>query len=366
MSVCPQEAIEMRSDERGFLYPQIDSQKCIDCGECREVCSFNSDYDKSSLISSPQVYAVKHKDEAIRMKSRSGAVFMACADYIINEKKGVVYGCGFIDNLEVAHRRIDSQESLHELQGSKYVQSDMLDCFEKVAEELAEGRYVVFSGTPCQVAGIKGYIDSQNQASDKLFTFDLICHGVPSPKVYRDYRSFMEKAHNKKIKAFDFRDKAYGWSTHIESLTFEDGQKISQKYYTELFYMYTAIRPSCAKCPFTNTKRAADITLGDFWKVGEVIADFDDDKGVSSILVNTNKGIELFENVKEKLEFNELELGDAMQPRLKEPVVLSAQTEKFWRDYEKNGFEYIIKGYTGYGGAKTKLKRKILKKLGRW
>lgn len=363
--VCPKEAIAMKPDERGFLYPVIDEEKCVDCGKCKSVCEFNDNYDKSSLLKNPKVYAVKHKDNSVRAKSRSGGMFAACADYILNRKNGVVYGCGFDESLDVVHMRIDSYEDIKSLQGSKYVQSDMGDCFKMAKEDLDDGKYVVFSGTPCQTAGFRSYIGDYIY-KDNLIVCDLICHSIPTPKLYKDYRDFIENKYNSRIIRFDFRDKSCGWNSHMESYELENGEKIISKYYTELYHMGTAIRPSCSVCKFTNTKRPSDITLGDFWGIDKVVGNFDDNRGVSSVMLNTQKGVDLFDKIKDDLYFEEVSLDQAMQPRLKSSTDMSAQMDRFWRDYQNHGFEYILKKYTGYGGYKTKIKRKILKRLGRW
>ncbi|MGN1033533.1 MAG: Coenzyme F420 hydrogenase/dehydrogenase, beta subunit C-terminal domain, partial [Intestinibacter sp.] len=334
----------------------------VDCGKCKSVCEFDDNYDKSSLLENPKVYAVKHKDDIVRAKSRSGGMFAACADYILNSKNGVVYGCGFDEKLDAVHMRIDSYEDIKPLQGSKYVQSDMGDCFRMAKKDLDDGKYVMFSGTPCQTAGFRSYVGDYSN----LIVCDLICHSIPTPKLYKDYREFIESKYNSRIIRFNFRDKSRGWNTHIESYELENGEKIFSKYYTELYHMGTAIRPSCSVCKFTNTKRPSDITLGDFWGIDEVVENFDDNKGVSSVMLNTQKGVNLFEKIKNSLYFEEVSLEDAMQPRLKDSTDISIQTDRFWRDYQKYGFKYILKKYTGYGGYKTKIKRKLLKRLGRW
>lgn len=364
-SVCPKDAITMKPDERGFLYPFIDEAKCVDCGKCKGVCEFNDNYDKENLLEAPKVYAVKHKDNSVRDRSRSGGMFAACADYILNSKNGVVYGCGFGENLDAVHMRIDSYKDIKPLQGSKYVQSDMGDCFRMAKEDLDDGKYVMFSGTPCQSAGFRSYVGDYSN----LIVCDLICNSIPTPKVYKDYREFIENKYKSKITRFNFRDKSCGWNTHIESYELENSEKIFSKFYTELYYMRTITRPSCTACKFTNTKRPSDITLGDFWGVDKVVENFDDNKGVSTVMLNTEKGVDLFDKIKNDLYFEEVSLDDivAMQPRLqKNNTALSAQTDRFWRDYQKYGFEYILKKYTGYGGYKTKIKRKLLKRLGRW
>lgn len=367
-SVCPKDAITMKPDERGFLYPVVDEAKCVDCGKCKSVCEFSDNYNKSNLLENPKVYAVKHKDDIVRDRSRSGGMFVACADYILNSKNGVVYGCGFDEKLDAVHMRIDSYKDIKSLQGSKYVQSDMGDCFKMAKKDLDDGKYVLFSGTPCQTAGFRSYVGDYIY-DDRLIVCDLVCNSIPTPKVYQDYRKFIENKYESKIIRFNFRDKSRGWNTHIESCELENGEKIFSKFYTELYYMKTITRPSCTVCKFTNTKRPSDITLGDFWGVDKVVENFDDNKGVSTVMLNTEKGIVLFDEIKNNLYFEEVSLDDitAMQPRLKKNNAdLSAQTDKFWRDYQKYGFEYVLKKYTGYGGYRTKIKRKILKRLGRW
>lgn len=220
-SVCPKDAIEMRPDGMGFLYPEVDKSKCIDCGRCEQVCSFNDHYDTSLNLSRPDVYGARHKDMREVETSRSGAAFIALSDYILKQG-GVVYGAGYKDHFRVAHKRATTKEERDEFKGSKYVQSDLRGVFRQVKKDLEEGRVVMFSGTPCQTAGLNAFIGKRLR--ERLYLVDIICHGVPSPYIWRDYIAYIEKKHGDKICWVNFRDKqAYGWTAHHETFKFVKG-----------------------------------------------------------------------------------------------------------------------------------------------
>lgn len=361
MTVCPKSAISMKPDENGFLYPVIDNDKCIKCELCIKTCAFQNGYDTSNNLEEPLVYAVKHKNQEERNTSRSGGMFVAIADWILSQN-GVIYGVGYGDNFYVMHKRVSSKEQLFELKGSKYVQSDMNTVFSQVIQDLKDGKYVLFSGTACQTAGL--YSSLKNIDTQKLFVCDIVCHGTPSPYIWRDYLKFTEKKYESSITNVDFRDKSYGWHTHIESLYLKNGKKIPNDLYTYLFYEHIMFRPSCSNCKYTNTTRPSDITLADFWGIEKAIPNFDDDKGVSLVFLNTEKGKYLFNNIKDNIEYKPSKLEDCMQPNLQHPSVFSTQYDDFWKDYQNNGFEYVSRKY-GNNNLKGKTKHLIKKILGK-
>ena len=361
-NICPKQAITMIEDKEGFLYPQIDDNKCIECGLCIEVCAFNKNYDKSKLLESPEVYGVKHKVFKERITSRSGGMFVAISDYIF-DVGGVVYGAGYADDLKVYHKRASNKGERVELKGSKYVQSDMEDVFSQVKEDLKAEKYVLFSGTPCQTAGLKSFIQKAKIDSSRLYLCDIVCHGAPSPAVYRDYLAFIANKYCSKVTGVDFRDKSFGWNTHVESLYLESGKKITNKHYTNLFYQHITLRPACGSCHYTNFQRPSDITLADFWGVEKCNPDFNDNKGVSLVLINTKKGKELFREAENYVEYFKSNTEECLQPNLQKPTKISYRRNEFWKDYERNGFMYILKKYVGYG-VKGKIIRKV-KSLGR-
>lgn len=223
-SICSKEAISMQPDVLGFLYPKIDYKKCINCGLCEKVCAFNDNYDKSLNLSSPLCYGARHKDEKEVESSRSGAAFIAISDYILR-KGGVVYGAGYTEHFRVVHKRATNQKERNEFKGSKYVQSDLSGIFKEVKKDLKNGLLVLFSGTPCQTAGLNAYIGKKLR--NNLYLIDIICHGVPSPYIWRDYISYLEKKHGASICWVNFRDKnKYGWAAHHESFKFKNKDTI--------------------------------------------------------------------------------------------------------------------------------------------
>ena len=339
-SICNHDAITMKPDALGFLYPKIDATKCVECGLCEKVCAFNDYYDTSLNLTEPIAYGARQKDLGEVMKSRSGAVFASISDYIL-EKGGVVYGAGYTDHFRVVHKRATNKEERDEFRGSKYVQSDMNTVFRQVKKDLREGLLVLFSGTPCQTSGLSSYIGSKLRTN--LILVDLVCHGVPGPYLWRDYVAYLEKHQGAPITWVNFRDKElFGWRAHRETFRFLGGDKIM--WFTKVFYQHIMFRHSCGKCHFCNTKRPSDITIADFWGWEKTGSDINqDDKGLNLILVNTEKGKQIFEAIKHRLDVIEATPESYMQPNLKHPSVIHPKRMQFERDYVKHGFEYVYK-----------------------
>jgi len=217
-SVCAKDAIVMVPDALGFLYPQVNLDKCVDCGLCERVCSFNDKYDKSLNLLKPDAYAVRHKDINEIEKSRSGAAFVAISDCIL-ENGGVVYGAGYAEHFRVIHKRATTKEERDEFRGSKYVQSDMNNVFRQVKEDLKNGLVVLFSGTPCQTSGLNAFVGKKLR--ENLFLVDIVCHGVPSPYIWEDYLCYLERKQGSEIYWVNFRDKQeFGWTAHKETFKF--------------------------------------------------------------------------------------------------------------------------------------------------
>lgn len=358
VSICPKDAITMEPDTLGFKYPKVDLDKCIDCGLCEKVCAFNDNYDKSLNLKEPEIYAARHKDIHEIETSRSGAAFIAISDYIL-ENGGIVYGVGYKDHFRVAHKRATTKEERNEFKGSKYVQSDLDGIFRQVKEDLKQGYTVLFSGTPCQTAGLNSYIGKKLR--ENLVLVDIVCHGVPSPYIWRDYLAYVENKYKSKVVKVDFRDKSrIGWSGHIESFVLSNGKKIESNIYTYLFYQHIIFRYSCGKCYFPNVRRPSDITIADFWGWEKINKDFNkDDKGVSLVLVNTDKGRNLFKELDRILDFIPIKLEDCLQPNLVKPSPINKKRDVIEHEYKKYGFKYI---YYRYGNAGLIYKFRQLKK----
>lgn len=357
-SICNHDAITMKPDALGFLYPEVDKEKCVDCGLCEKVCAFNDHYDTSLNIDKPLAYGARHKDMNEVETSRSGAAFIAISDYIL-EQGGVVYGAGYTDHFRVVHKCATTKEERDEFKGSKYVQSDMTGVFRQVKQDLRDGLTVMFSGTPCQTSGLNSYIGKRLR--ENLFLVDIVCHGVPSPYMWRDYIAYLEKKQGAPIVWVNFRDKQkYGWAAHHETFKFKNGGgKMS---FTFLFYKHIMFRKSCGKCHFANTKRPSDITIADFWGWEKTDPDFNaDNKGVSLVLLNTEKGRNLFEAVKNKMNTFPAKFEDCLQPNMLHPSEIHPKRDQFEKEYAKKGFKYVYFKY-GEEGWRNKLfwyKKKI-------
>lgn len=326
VSVCPVQCIIMRRDAEGFDYPFPNIDRCIDCGKCEEVCPMQDNdvclrADTDVPESVRQSYACRTEYEP---SSSSGGVFYALAEKVIGTG-GVVFGAAFLDGLEVGHIEVEDLAGLYRLSGSKYVQSDLFSSFEDVREYLKSGRKVLFSGTPCQVAGLKSFLDA---AYDNLFTVDCACHGVPSPGLWKKYAASFEKFGSPAVKV-NFRDKSKGWRDYSVSVELADGRVVSRKKlddpYMALFLQNVTLRPSCYDCRFRSGHSCADITLGDFWNVGRVIPEMNDGKGVSLLCVNTEKGREMTAGcgfTVTEVPFDEAVAGNSgFQPKVPKPEI---------------------------------------------
>lgn len=356
-SICAHDAITMQPDALGFLYPVVEKSKCVECGLCEKVCQFNDNYDRSLNLLEPIAYAVRHKDINEVMKSRSGAAFVAISNYIL-EQGGVVYGAGYKDHFRVAHKRATTKEARDEFRGSKYVQSDLTGIFRMVKEDLMKGLIVLFSGTPCQTSGLNAYISKRLR--ENLVLIDVVCHGVPGPYLWRDYLSCLEEKEKDTIQGVDFRDKReFGWRAHVE--TFKYVHTSERKRYKHRFYQEIAFRPSCHNCPFSNTKRPADITIGDCWGWENVCPEMNkDDKGVNLLLLNTEKGSQLFDQIVDVLLCKPLIKNTYLQPNLISPTSKHPKQDQFEKDYVKYGISYVVEHCYTPQSTKHRIKNIIL------
>ena len=292
VQVCPKQCITFNEDNEGFRYPSVDFDSCVKCGLCEKVCPISCHKEQRIPLA---VYAGKNNDCCVRQQSSSGGVFTLIANEIVNAG-GVVFGASFDNDWEVEHRYADQLCDLAAFRGSKYLQSRIGDTYKKVEEFLKEGRQVLFSGTPCQVAGLKSFLRKEY---DSLLTVDIICHGVPSPLVWRRYLE--ETAVDQKIADINFRSKHESWKRYSVVIKSTDRVVLNQPYYENAymkgFLSDIYLRPSCYACSFKKGSSGSDITLGDFWGIETSLPQFDDDKGVSAILVNTSLGLNLIESL---------------------------------------------------------------------
>lgn len=293
-AVCGVNCIAVKQDRRGFFFPFIDTDRCVNCGMCERVCPVLNP-NKTEHFKN-RFYALRAADDTILFNSSSGGVFSVLANYIL-EQGGYVCGAAFAENYEVKHIVIDDSSKLYRLQGSKYVQSRTSDALTELRRKSKSGAYVMFVGTPCQVAGARRALFNINR--EKLLLVEVVCHGVPSPGVYKRYLQNLEIEQNSKLKSINFRDKSNGWRAYRFRACFEDGSEISHDGhndpYVSGFIDNLYLRNCCTSCKFKGFSSGADLTIGDFWGVESLEnAQYADDKGVSLLSVNTDQGNQIF------------------------------------------------------------------------
>lgn len=309
---CPKKCIDMKSDSEGFSYPEIKKDLCINCGLCEKVCPVIN-Y-KSNGESVLNTYIGYTSDEKIRSGSSSGGLFSILAEQILNEN-GIVFGAAFDDDFLVHHIGIEKIADLCLIQGSKYLQSRTENTYLQAKEALEQGRKVLYSGTACQIAGLKSFLKKEYE---NLLTVDVLCHGVPSPSVWKNYLEYREKEYQSKVKNVSFRKKFSGWKQYSVEIIFESGKIYTRKFYEDNFMQAflrdICLRPSCHDCRFKALERPSDITLGDCWGVENYMPDMDDNKGTSVILIHSEKGGKLFDSASDSLNFKTAEKDKALPP----------------------------------------------------
>ena len=352
--VCPKQCISMSADNEGFLYPHVDTSICIDCGLCEKVCPIINQNEPREPLA---VYAAKNTNEEIRIKSSSGGIFTLLAEQVIADS-GVVFGARFNENWEVIHDYTETVEGLEAFRGSKYVQSIIGDNFKIAKQFLNDGRKVLFSGTPCQIAGLNKFLRKEY---DNLLTVEVVCHGVPSPMVWRDYLEYKrtERADGKNtvssslnelpvITGISFRDKTNGWKKFGFKICYaasKAAENSVSKYantanceitpfnedlFMKGFLMNIYLRPSCYHCAARRGKSGADISIADFWGVQNFYHEFDDDKGVGLILVNSRKGEKAYNTVNVQNIEATYEQGIKNNPCLEKSVAIPKFRNHFW------------------------------------
>lgn len=295
MSACPVYCIEMQEDKEGFRYPQVDSERCINCHKCERVCPV---INKPVNNRKPVAFLARTTDTELLQKCTSGGVFTEIARETVKQG-GIAYGVVYADDFKIQHERIADLNGIERLPGSKYVQSDIGTTFSQVKEDVEAGRQVVFCGTPCQVAGLKNFLGKEYQ---NLLLIDLVCHGVPSPKLWRTYVEYLEQRHGK-LEYANFRSKRLGYHVSVMEERFESGKSQIGSARTNLmskcFFQNAADRPICYECPFKTVSRCSDLTIFDGWHASEYVVGLeDDDKGYTIILTQSDKGRDYVEGTK--------------------------------------------------------------------
>lgn len=352
-AICHIDAISLFPNAEGFLQAFIDNSKCVDCGRCKKVCPILNDLQTNSI---KEVLGFKAIDD-VRKRSASGGAFPALAD-VVFENGGVVWGAIQNEDFSVEHIQCNSSDGLKNLQGTKYVQSDIQKAFIAIGNELKNGKKVLFSGTPCQVDAIRNFVKIKNIADENLYLVDIICHGVPSPKIYTEFIEWLKKQKKSKVKKYYFRNKEISWRGNSCLVVLENGEILKNDLYASaymnLYYSNNITRPSCYSCKYTTIERCSDLTIGDYWGVENIQPEFEDKLGVSVVLVNTEKGKKLLEESQGSDCVGKLET--LKQPQLSKSCAKPNGRELFWREYQEKGISYVIKKY---GGIRISLKSKV-------
>lgn len=362
---CPAGCISMIENAEGFWFPQINQKQCVGCNLCEKACPVLNPISIHKTEADVKVYALIHKDEAVRSASSSGGAFSAIAEYVL-EQGGIVFGAAFDENFDVEHIGVEKKEDLDKLRGSKYVQSRIGDTYKKAKEYLLEGRLVFFTGTACQTSGLIGYL---GRDYDNLITQDLICHGVPSPMVWRKYVKFREGLEQSRLRRVFFRDKSCGWHDWHILLQFENNNRYTENQREDLMVMSflrgKCSRESCYDCKFKQKVRLADITLADYWGIEKILPELDDDKGVSSCYVNSLKGQKILDSIRDRVILKEMDLDTAISYNM--AMVESEQMREdrpaFLKDMGRRPFDAVAAKYNGFR-TKTKIRWAVRRILG--
>lgn len=370
-NVCTIQSILMVEDNEGFLYPQVDVSKCIDCGLCEKVCPI---LNKRGSNHTPIAYACINKNENIRLASSSGGVFTIIAEDTINNG-GVVFGAGYNDDLKLVHSFVNATVGLAKYRGSKYEQSIIGETYKQAKEFLKKNISVLFTGTPCQIGGLYSYLGKEYE---KLLCIDIVCHGVPSPKVFKRYKAVIENRYGAKTKKIAFRRKDAGWKLYNLAISFDNNTEyrniFTEDIYMRGFLQNLYLRPSCYYCSFKTIHRQSDLTIADFWGIENILPKLDDDKGTSLILVNSTKGKKVFEGLQDKMIAEEVSVDEAIKfnPSAVRSVQYNSNRDKFFEklnsrsgdisklilQYTKGSFQKRV--YRKTRGILSKVKRKLL------
>ena len=355
-NICPNDAITMIPDENGFKHPQINEDLCIHCNLCKKVCPILKDVKKENDI---HAYACINKDNEIRKNSSSGGLFYLLAKNVLS-KNGVVFGARFNDEFDVVHDYIEKVEDIHLFQGSKYVQSTIHDSYKKAKQFLNENRLVLFTGTPCQIEGLLSYLQKDYP---NLITQDIICHGVPSPKLFKLYKENIQNKYGDDITKINFRKKINSWKNYEISIDLKNHHyeiSYNDDVYMKAFLNDIALRDSCYQCNAKKKHRLSDITLADFWGIESLLPEMDDDKGTSLVIINSVSGKQLFEEIKDQISYKEIEYEKAIanNPSLYQSVNRPKNRDTYLNNVTADNLNAITKKYT-----KVSIFKKVIRKI---
>ncbi len=348
---CPVDAIRMEPDEEGFAYPvMVDKSLCTNCGRCARACPVRraKTAPPEDGTRQPAFYAASAQDETVRYASTSGGVFTLLSRQVL-AAGGAVFGAALSEDLRrVEHICVEDETGLERLRKSKYMQSSTGGCYRQVEALLRAGRQVLFSGTACQIEGLKSYLGRDHEG---LYCADVFCFGVPSPKLWERYVQYREEKAGAALRSVTFRDKVSGWTNYSLTMAFDDGAVRSETQgedlYMRAFLQRVALRPSCYHCAFKGTCREADVTLGDLWGAGEILPEWDDDKGVSLLLVHSGKGQALFEQAKGHCRWQAVdgEAALAHNPMAVRSAIRPPQRDELFLALDRMPFDELVEKY---------------------
>lgn len=350
-NICRQKAISMKADNEGFIYPLINNQLCVNCGLCEKICPVLHPPLEYLSDSQPDVYAAWSLDEEVRSQSTSGGLFSMLAGAIL-DSGGYVAAARYNDDKMVEHTIIHSKEELGLLRQSKYSQSTIENVFNQIKKLLDGGEKVLFCGAPCQNSGLRKFLRADY---DKLYCCDFICRGVNSPKVFKNYLRYLEKANSSRTGQVWFRNKANGWNQSGIKVIFNDGKTYFKDRNDDLFMMgylkYNLYcRPSCHQCHFKGLQRVSDITLADFWGIGTKYENLDDDKGTSLVMIYTEKGNALFRSIHDRVFSQKCCVQDALDSAqcLVSSIRPGGNRTRFFKNIDRYDFEELMRKYAKY------------------
>lgn len=358
-NACPVNAISMKEDNKGFIYPFVEADKCIDCHICEKICVFPKPFSEPDNYVQQKCYAAQNINDTQLRNSASGGAFSALAQYVL-ENGGEVWGTSWNESMSLIHIPIHSTDDIIRLQGSKYVQSNIGLAFRQIKQTLKHNRQILFCGTPCQCDGLRSFL---GKPYENLITVELVCHGVPSQAFLKAYLSLIEKKENGTIVDLKFRDKKYGWGALLNFTIKTNHGKIKHKYLTnkESYYYYyywggNLYRPSCYNCKYACPDRRSDFTIGDFWGIDRESA-LNNGKGTSIVLANTHNALQILQHIKDRyllLEDTAIEIATKENGQLSHPSEYNNDFDYLWDIYQKEGAVGLDKQY------RKKYKKQIL------
>lgn len=364
-TICPVSAITFKYNAEGFLYPQVDDSKCVRCLMCESVCAYKKDTQMPiSERECTHIYAAKSRNPDVLFQSSSGGIFTVLSDFFFEQNNAVVSCVYSYENDTVLFAFLNDETVRDKARGSKYIQAEVGDAFQNIIKWIVDNpdRSMLVVGTGCQMAGLDLLL-KEKKIRDHVILVDLICHGAASSKLWKNFIHKIEYENGGHIDYITFKNKRNGWESPSVFAKIKD-KELSIKPYADWFYMGWSLRESCYNCPYTRIDRNSDITIGDFWGIQNVMPDFYDKMGVSLVITHNENGENLFDSIKDKINYRESNRKDCLQPRLCTPQSKPKNRDKFWYDMNKRGIEYCEKKYCEhYDTPFTARIKKIIKQI---